>query len=147
MQKISSGLAGLARELGIEEGARLNLIKQKWDALAGERLAQNLHPWKLADGVLTLRADSPLWLEQANFFKQEIIGRLKDLGVKDIRFTAGRIAAPALPANKQPEKRAPIVSATVEREVEDKLVPIRDEELKHIARSALIKAMHFEKKI
>lgn len=144
MRKLSAGLAGLARELGIEESARLNLINEKWNSLAGERLAQNLRPWKLSEGVLTLRADSPLWLEQANFLKHEILARLREMGVKDIRFTAGRLPASASPAKKQ-KKRPSIISATVAREVEDCLVPIRDEELKSIARNALIKAIHFEK--
>ena len=91
MKKAGSLLDPVLRQLGIEAGVRLARMKSEWPSLFDRPLSLHMSPGGLSEGELLLFVDSPLWIQQLNYYKQEIITKLTRFGVKDVRFRLGRV--------------------------------------------------------
>ncbi|MDA8168529.1 MAG: DUF721 domain-containing protein [Nitrospiraceae bacterium] len=141
MRRIDKGLSGIVKELGLEDAIKLRSIREKWAGLLGQPLVNHIRPQSLQESVLSIQADSPLWLSQVSFFKQDILSRLRPFGVKDIKFRAGPV-----PEDKKrdgiKEKAPRRQLTTAEREfIEASILPIRDEGLRKQARRIMEKAL------
>jgi hypothetical protein len=75
-----------------------------WNEVVGAVIARNAQPEKIRNGTLFVKVSSPVWMQQLQFMKDMIAGklnhRLKGEVVKNIFFMVGRIdvqeeAAPA----------------------------------------------------
>ncbi|MEO5362522.1 MAG: DUF721 domain-containing protein [Magnetococcus sp. DMHC-8] len=62
----------------------------QWCQAAGEQIALHSEPARLANGVLTVRVDSPVWHSQLHHLKEELLGKMQQLlppgSVRDLRF-------------------------------------------------------------
>ncbi len=94
MKKAGSLLDPILRQLGIEAGVRLAHMKSEWSALFEKPLSLHMSPGRLSEGELLLFVDSPLWIQQLNYYRQEIVAKLARYGVKDVRFRLGRVSSP-----------------------------------------------------
>ena len=67
-----------------------------WDDVVDKKIQKHTRPIKLQRGALYVMTDSPVWAQELNFFKKEIIDKINDKAgekiVKDIRFKVGGIA-------------------------------------------------------
>jgi hypothetical protein len=78
-----------------------------WNDVVGQVIARNAQPEKIRNGTLFVKVSSPVWMQQLQFMKEMITGklnqRLKGEIVKNIFFMVGHIdvaeenAAPASP--------------------------------------------------
>lgn len=91
MEKVGSILSSTLRDLNLEERVAFESLRQRWQTLFKEPLSCHIFPAAFRDGELLINVDSPAWLQQVKFFKKEIIERLGDLPIKDIRFRHGRV--------------------------------------------------------
>jgi hypothetical protein len=91
VKRADSLLKPLIRDLGIEEGVRLSEMKQKWNVLFQEPLPHHMSPSLFTGGELLLNVDSPVWLQELKFYREDIIRKLSSYGVKAIRFRLGRV--------------------------------------------------------
>ncbi len=57
------------------------------------RFHHHMSPSLLARGELLLTVDSPVWLQELNFFRGDILRKLSSYGVSAIRFRIGRVSA------------------------------------------------------
>ena len=148
MQKISRGLEKLVKELGLEDAVRENSIRERWGELLGEPLAHHLFPKRLSGSTLHISVDSPLWLQEASFYRNEILKKLARLGIKEIKLKAGGHAAKRSLKAKRPkiDREEPPLSEEDRILLENSLRPIKDELLKEVSRNLLIKAIRREKK-
>lgn len=105
MQPLNDVLKKFVREHGLEGGAVLNALANQWTGIVGEGIAAHTYPETVRNGTITLIVDSPQWMHHLGFYKQEIIDKLAQYDVKDVRFRHGRL----------PEKRR----AAVREEVQD----------------------------
>jgi predicted nucleic acid-binding Zn ribbon protein len=64
------------RRLGLNNA--LFFLRQHWVHVAGLPLAQHTTPWSLKDGVLTVKADSPLHRQELTYAVQRILRIAKD---------------------------------------------------------------------
>ncbi len=94
MKKAGTLLDPILRQLGIEAGVRLARMKSEWAALFEKPLSLHMSPGRLSEGELLLFVDSPLWIQQLNYYRQEIIAKLTHYGVTDVRFRLGRVSGP-----------------------------------------------------
>jgi hypothetical protein len=92
MKKAGSLLDPVLRQLGIEAGVRLARMKSEWPTLFDKPLSLHMSPGRLSEGELLLFVDSPLWIQQLNYYRPEIIAKLTRYGVKDVRFRLGRVS-------------------------------------------------------
>jgi hypothetical protein len=87
--------------------------------------------------------DSPAWIENARYYKNEIMSRLVPLGIKDLKFKAGR--GVPLPPSRAAGKPARALTSKEHESIEGALVALKDEELKEISRRLLEKIFRLEK--
>jgi len=68
-----------------------------WNEVVGPVIARNAQPEKIRHGTLFVKVSSPVWMQQLQFMKDMIAGklnhRLKGEIVKNIFFMVGRVAA------------------------------------------------------
>lgn len=148
MRTAGSVLSSLFRELGLEDRIRLAALQKQWSTVFSEPLTLHAAPVDLKAGTLTIHVDSPTWLHQLQFMKNDIIARLLPSGVNDVVLRRG-----ALP-RKQTAKRASINNAAASRPlteeeelwVEHLADSIADDELKNEIRRAATKALSRRKK-
>jgi len=119
------------------EGAlNLGRIAGKWGALFNGALSLHTSPEALSAGTLTVNVDSPAWLHQASFMRQQMLLKLREFGVTSIRFRQGPVVPPESSAVSVPEKHE--VSHEEKAEVEAMLVSIEDEALRGAIRGAAL---------
>lgn len=71
-QPLASVLDALGAERRLGAGLLLGSLGRSWDAVVGERLAEESIPAALDDGVLLVRASSSAWAAQIRFLAGEI---------------------------------------------------------------------------
>ncbi|MBF0329243.1 MAG: DUF721 domain-containing protein [Nitrospirae bacterium] len=138
MKKVGPILNSIFDVLGFEEKLKLEKMRTGWDRLFLEPMSLHTFPSDLNRGELLITVDSPVWLQQLTFFKNEIIGKLAGYGVKTVRFRQGRI-------NEKIQKHAPQPPTKNRREltedesrwVEENLSEIKDPELADAFRSLI----------
>lgn len=91
MKTITSLLGPIFRELGIEDRLAIETIRSEWSSIFNEPLSLHTYPVELTQGELLINVDSPVWLQQLKFFKQDIIKKLAGYNVKTIRFKHGKV--------------------------------------------------------
>ncbi|MGC2064523.1 MAG: DUF721 domain-containing protein [Thermodesulfovibrionales bacterium] len=91
MERAGSILTPAIKRLGIEEDVRLQRLKNDWDAIFNEPLSLHMSPSRLLEGELLLNTDSPIWMQQLNFCRKEILGKLSAYGVREIRLRVGKV--------------------------------------------------------
>ena len=68
-----------------------------WNEVVGQVIARNAQPEKIRHGTLFVKVSSPVWMQQLQFMKEMIAGklnqRLKGEIVKNIFFMVGRVDA------------------------------------------------------
>ena len=141
MRRIGTGLAGIVRKLGLEDAARLHAIKARWGELVGTPLSEHLDPGFVSSGVLHISADSPVWLEQARFYSQEILSRVRPHGIGELKFKPGTRRKKIESFKHSSPQKTKTLSADELDQVEQCLFPVRDEGLKEIMRAVMAKAM------
>ena len=73
-------------DVGVNQQQALNL----WPIAVGKKIAENTTVQDVKHGVLIVRVDSPIWAQELQFQKKEVLFKInKTLGkktIKDIRF-------------------------------------------------------------
>ena len=83
---LQEGLNELLSELGAPTAHELQSIFQTWEEHAGRLIAAHATPSRLADGVLTVVVDDPIWATEMRFIGPELIDRInKRTGEQTIR--------------------------------------------------------------
>jgi len=92
VKRADSLLASVIKDLGIADGVRFAEIKRDWNALFGQPLSFHMSPSMFSNSELLIFVDSPAWLQELSFFREDIRRKLESYGVKSIRFRLGRVA-------------------------------------------------------
>lgn len=80
-------------DLGLDSVAKAHRIGQIWPAAVGEQIAAHCRPVGIRGEVLELAVDSPVWSQQLQMRKPEILAALaRELGAdapRELRFQVG----------------------------------------------------------
>ena len=123
----------------LDLAARLNdyAVWPIWNDVVGQVIARNAQPEKIRNGTLFVKVSSPVWMQQLQFMKDMIAGklnhRLQGETVKNIFFMVGRIE-PSAETETAPHDPAENIAATVN---EDFLQSIADPEIREAFRKLL----------
>lgn len=116
---------------------------QVWDEVVGPQIARRARPIRIRDGVLEVRVDQPVWMQQLQLLKPRILTRLnaalgKEL-LRDLFLRRGAIdQAPTQAATEPPPAWLQIqLSEADHREIETSLAAIADPELRAGLRALL----------
>jgi hypothetical protein len=94
---------------------------------------------------MLLNVDSPVWLQELNYFKKDIIEKLCPYGIKDIRFKLGNVTKKAgLEARNQGVSVKTLTPEEISY-IEKTISQIFDEELRVTVRKAIEKAIFSRK--
>jgi len=78
------------KSLGIGGKIEENFAIVYWDQAVGKEISQHTEPYKIAQGILFVKVTDPVWRNELQFFKNEIIEKLNQkIGkkiVKEIKF-------------------------------------------------------------
>jgi len=127
--------------LPVKERVKEYGLWKVWDKLAGEAVSRHCQPDRLKDGILFLKVDSPVWMQQLQFMKSLILekvnGYMKDNAVKDVRFQIGKLSQ-TRKGKWKPWKEVSLPQEVVLR-LNNELSSVRDPELRDIIKKVRIK--------
>jgi len=141
VKRADSVLAPLLKDSGIVSGVALAGIKKNWFSLFQKPLSQHISPCLLNDGELLINVDSPAWLQELKFFKEDIRRKLQPYGIQSVRFRLGRVSMNTTSDNKS---RAPAARHLDEEErsfIENAVTDIDDDGMKQTLKKTIEKAI------
>ncbi|OHB26342.1 MAG: hypothetical protein A2X84_09600 [Desulfuromonadaceae bacterium GWC2_58_13] len=140
---MGSLIVDMLQKRGLEDKVREYRTWQIWDETVGPQIAARARPVRIREGVLEIRVDQPVWMQQLQLMKPKILGRLNErLGggiLKDLFLRQGRITPPPVlaPPPKPPEWLDQPLSDADRDEIETALGTLDDSELKERLRRIL----------
>jgi Dna[CI] antecedent, DciA len=75
-KRIGELLGGAARGWGMPELIDAGRIEALWRDTVGDDIAAHVTPTSLRDGVLRVRADSPIWATEVGYLRDDIAARI-----------------------------------------------------------------------
>jgi hypothetical protein len=141
VKRADSLLKNVIKGLGIEDGVVLAEIKRDWHILFHEPLSFHMTPVQLSRNELLLNVDSPVWLQELKFYKQDIINKLSPHGVKDVRFRLGSVRSTIKTGARNKSSKSRIFSEEERSYIEKTVSRLNDGDLKTAVRAAMGKAV------
>ena len=90
MKSIKTVLNTYLIKMGLDVGVNQEQAVNIWPTAVGEKIAENTTVQDVKHGVLFVRANSPVWAQELQFQKKEVLFKINSaLGkktIKDIRF-------------------------------------------------------------
>lgn len=126
----------LLQQRGMEGKIEEYRTWQIWDEVVGPQIARRARPIRIREGVLEVRVDQPVWMQQLQLLKPRILARLNQaLGkelLRDLFLRRGTIdQAPTQAAVEPPPAWLQIqLSAAELAEIESSLASLGDPEVR-----------------
>jgi hypothetical protein len=133
LRKAGIALLSLVKNLGIESALGLYSIREHWEQVFREPLSLHSSPSSLRNGKLTVNVDSPAWLQQMNFLRTDLLGKLSPFGVTEIRLRLGKVRK----KRAAPKDTKEFPSREDLSYIEDTVSRIQDSALRHSIRHAM----------
>jgi hypothetical protein len=93
---LGSVLSELLRGMDFETKIKEHTCLAAWDEVVGERVANSAQPDFIRDGLMFVTTKSPVWANELNLYKREMISKINaKVGstiLKDIVFKSGRMS-------------------------------------------------------
>lgn len=128
--------SGLAGKLQAYESWRV------WNEVVGPQIAAHAQPAKIRDGVLDVRVDQAVWMQQLQLMKPKILARLNErLGaevIRDIFWRRGRVEPPPVAAEPASIPLPPLPAEEMAR-IGKIVAPLEDDELRRRLQQILVK--------
>ena len=126
----------------MEEALRLEGLKSEWTTIFREPLSLHMCPSQLKNGELLITVDSPVWLQQLTFFKEDITKNVSPFGVTRVRFKIGRIPRPHHSPKTPPQPQTgQSLKSSDRKEIEDTVSTLPDNELRDALRKVMEKSL------
>ena len=145
MKKVDSLLRPIVRDFGIESDMKFIELEKNWHILFNEPLSYHMSPYRITEGVILLNVDSPVWLQELNYFKRDIVGKLSPYGVKDIRFKLGKVSIKNGAGIRNEGSGAKTFTPEELSYIEKTISHIADKELRGTVRRAIEKSISSRK--
>ena len=134
-----SVLDTLTRKMGVHDRLEPYRAWKVWGDVVGPQTAQHAQPFRLRAGVLEVRVDHPVWMQQLQLLKPRILERLNCAiapgMLEDIVLRHGQ---PEIPASLPPseEKQSHPLTAEEEEKI-DRILPPDEDDLHRAWRNLL----------
>jgi hypothetical protein len=145
VRKVGSLCAPFIRELGIQDAVRLAAVKRDWDTIFSKPLSSHMSPCSLSHGEILLNVDSPVWLQELQYYKKEILGNLRPYGITSMRFKIGRVSQNMSQDKRHKESKFKTLTEEEISLVEDTVSRIDDEELRVTLQKAMKRSLSARK--
>jgi hypothetical protein len=145
VKKVDSLCVPLIRELGLQEGVKLAAIKKDWFNLFDKPLCYHMSPCSLSHSEILLNVDSPVWLQELQYYKKDILKKMSLYGVKSIQLKIGRVSNKRTTKNKSRESKDKTLTTEEISFMDTTVSQINDEELKKAVFRAMKKSLSTSK--
>jgi len=138
-EQVGSLLKELLKQPGLGEQITRHQAWLVWDKLVGEQIAARARPLRLRKGVLEVQVDHPVWMQQLQLMKPQILEKIStkipNAGITDIYLRQSRGNRGYRPAKAKKSAGPPAwtqteLSAEETRSIEMELDGIDNPELK-----------------
>jgi len=142
---IGALIQGILRQRGLDGKLREYRAWQVWDEVVGPQIAARARPIRIREGVLEIRVEQPVWMQQLQLMKPKILARLNErldgAAIKDLYLRRGKIEKEPPEAATPPLPAWHTASLTKEEEahIEATLSSLADPELRLCLRAILIR--------
>ncbi len=93
MQPVGDLVGKVLGELGLDGVALAHRIGSEWPEIVGPQVAEHCRPLGLRAGVLEVEVDSPVWSQQLQLRKPELLDKLRvryeRQAPREVRFQVG----------------------------------------------------------
>lgn len=144
MKKAETVLGPMLKQLGIENGVRLERIRNDWPDIFEKSISPHMFPAALNQGELLLHVESPAWMQQLTYYKKEIIQKLSSYAITNVKFRLGRITNRKKKQEVQKPKRA--LSSEELAFAASVVADIRNQALQDSIRKAIEKSLIADRK-
>jgi len=90
MDTLSDSLKTVLKNYNLEKTYKQSKVMELWDKVVGERIAEHTEPVKIEHGKLVVKAESPAWRNEVQYYqeqiKQEINKELRETIIRKIIF-------------------------------------------------------------
>ena len=90
MEHIAGALKKFIKKQGLEKEIYQQKAVGVWEEVVGKKIKENTEPVDVRFGVLTVKTSSPVWRQELQFQKKNIVDlinkKLKKTTIKDVRF-------------------------------------------------------------
>tara|TARA_B100000287_G_C20202775_1_gene610697 strand:+ start:276 stop:551 length:276 start_codon:yes stop_codon:yes gene_type:complete len=90
LEHIASALKQLIKKQGMETEINQQKAVDVWGEVVGKKINEHTEPIDVRFGVLTVKTSSPVWRQELQFQKKNIVDsinkKLKKTTIKDVRF-------------------------------------------------------------
>ena len=90
MEHIAGAIKKLIKKKGLEKGINQQKAVEVWEEVVGQKIKEHTEPLEVKFGVLTVKATNPVWRQELQFQKNDIIKsinkKLIKATIKDVRF-------------------------------------------------------------
>lgn len=141
MERADSLLAPIIKNIGIEERVKFAEIKKNWEIIFNKPLSYHMSPYTFSNGELLLNVDSPVWLQELKFYKEEILKKLYSYGVRTVRFRLGKVSPKENTVSGKKRQKDLSLNAEEVSFIEQTIASLDDEPLKAIVKTSIEKAI------
>lgn len=129
------------QQRGVAERLEQYRAWQLWNEVVGPQIAARAQPSRIRNGVLEIKVDQPVWMQQLQLMKPQLLARLNArLGApafQDLYLRRGQPAPPVQPPTRKPSLPTPPLPAAVEARIESLVGQLEDTELRERLRRVL----------
>ena len=90
MEHIAGAIKKLIKKKGLEKGINQQKAVEVWEEVVGQKIKEHTEPLEVKFGVLTVKTTNPVWRQELQFQKNDIIKsinkKLIKATIKDVRF-------------------------------------------------------------
>ncbi len=90
MQHIQTAIQNFLKKSGLKSGVEQQKALKLWDEAVGKKISKNTKPISVKNGTLLIKTTNPVWKQELQIQKTEIIKKLnnkiKKNIIKEIRF-------------------------------------------------------------
>ncbi len=144
-------LDSLLQGWGLDERLHQYRAVLLWDDVVGPQIAARTRPERIRDGVLEVCVDQPVWMQQLQLLKPQLLAKLNrqlgDAPLRDIFLKRGKITGRAATGTtpSAPSWRTVTLSGDEENDLQNLLAGVADQELRRGLESLLVKQLKLSK--
>lgn len=114
-----------------------------WDEVVGLQITVHTQPTRIRDGILEVRVDQAVWMQQLQLMKPKILTRLNErLGgevIKDIFWRRGKVEQRDTASAERERRPPPPLTAEEMARIQAIVAPLKDCELRRELQQLLIR--------
>jgi predicted nucleic acid-binding Zn ribbon protein len=111
-QSVNSLLKEMLDKPGLGEQITRHQAWLVWDKIVGSQIAARARPLRLRKGVLEIAVDHPVWMQQLQMMKTQILAKIQEqvpkAGITDLYLRKAGHSASVAPAKTAPQKSPPL---------------------------------------